>query len=335
MLAPIFEIKNLFHTYGPKPAIKIDHLLIEKAEIIALVGPNGAGKSTLLKLLGLIERPTSGEILFKGKPVSPFSQAAKNITLLPQQPFLLKRRVFENVIYGLKIRKIKNKNLLRQKFHQALELVGLPPEEFAKRPWYALSGGETQRVALACRLALEPEVLLLDEPTASVDIHSALLIKEAILNAYHLWNTTIIIASHDQAWLDEVPHKTWHIFKGHVFTKEINFLWGPWEMANGKLIKKFKNGQKLMFNAPRENIDKPVAIIESSKIKVLPQKDKKSLKMTIKQINKEINCKDLKITASLEDISLNFKINENLLKKYNFWPGEPIYVDLPDQVTWL
>ncbi|OAG26985.1 energy-coupling factor ABC transporter ATP-binding protein [Thermodesulfatator autotrophicus] len=335
MLSPIFEVKNLVHSYGAQIALKVDHLTVEKGEIIALVGPNGAGKSTLLKILGLVEKPTSGEIFFKGKPARPFSQVSRKISLLPQQPFLLKRNVFDNVAYGLKIRKIRDKQILREKVYKALELVGLSPEEFARRPWYALSGGETQRVALACRLALEPEVLLLDEPTASVDVYSAQLIKRAVLKAHNLWNTTVLIASHDYAWLDEVPHKTWHIFKGHIFTDEINFIWGPWQIVDGKAIKQFRDGQKLVFNAPYKNIDNPVAIIESAKINITFSPKKVGLKMIIKQVNSEINFRELKIVVSLEDISLNFKIDEDLVKKYELWPGNPVYIELPGQVDWI
>ena len=102
---PIFEITLLKHSYAGKTVLEIEHLSVQPASIVGLIGPNGSGKSTLLRLLGLIERPTQGEILFNGRPVEPFSDEARFlITLLPQEPFLMKRSVFNNVSYGLKLR---------------------------------------------------------------------------------------------------------------------------------------------------------------------------------------------------------------------------------------
>ncbi|MBW2612978.1 MAG: ATP-binding cassette domain-containing protein, partial [Deltaproteobacteria bacterium] len=102
---PIFEIDTLKHTYAGKTVLEIEHLEIQPASIVGLIGPNGSGKSTLLKMLGLIEKPTRGEIRFKGRRVAPFSDEARfRITLLPQEPFLMKRNVFRNVAYGLKLR---------------------------------------------------------------------------------------------------------------------------------------------------------------------------------------------------------------------------------------
>ena len=83
-------------------------------------------------------------------------------------------------------------------------MVGLPPDKFSRRKWFELSGGEAQRVALAARLVLRPEVLLLDEPTSSVDVASAQRMHEAVLEAKNSWKTTLVIASHDQTWLHGV-----------------------------------------------------------------------------------------------------------------------------------
>ena len=168
MAAPVFQIDSLKHAYAGRTALEIEHLTIQAASIVGLIGPNGSGKSTLLKMLGLIEKPSQGEIRFNGQQVEPFSEKARfRITLLPQEPFLMKRNVFSNVTYGLKLR--GNGGSMMKKAHKALAMVGLKGDEFLRRPWYALSGGEAQRVALAARLALKPKVLLLDEPTASVD----------------------------------------------------------------------------------------------------------------------------------------------------------------------
>jgi tungstate transport system ATP-binding protein len=228
-------------------------LIVQAASIVGLIGPNGSGKSTLLRLLGLIERPAMGQILFNGRSIAPFSNEARfQITLLPQEPFLMKRSVFKNVSYGLKLR--RNKNDLVDRVNEALSLVGLASEDFIGRSWYALSGGEAQRVALAARLALKPKVLLLDEPTAAVDVASAELIKEASLRARQDWGTTLIIASHDWQWLHEVCDDILHLFKGKIFgTGRETIVFGPWqEMGLGRWGKKLPDSQQLLVPSPPE-----------------------------------------------------------------------------------
>jgi tungstate transport system ATP-binding protein len=172
MDTPIYQIEKLAHGYNGRPVLQLDAFSIEKAAILGLVGPNGSGKSTLLKLLAFVDRPTRGQVRFKGKPEAPFSDGVRfQVTLLTQEPYLLKRSVFDNVAYGLRIR--NGREDFRPQVAEALAMVGLDPDTFMHRPWNELSGGEAQRVALAARLALRPEVLLLDEPTASVDGASA------------------------------------------------------------------------------------------------------------------------------------------------------------------
>ena len=123
------------------------------------------------------------------------------ITFLPQSPYLLKRSVLENVCYGLKIRNEKNVN---EKAVNVLKSLELPVEKFGKRKWYELSGGEAQRVALASRLVLNPEVLILDEPISNIDKDSSLMIKDVISKIRKTLQTTIVITSHDLLWLNDV-----------------------------------------------------------------------------------------------------------------------------------
>jgi tungstate transport system ATP-binding protein len=235
--APIYEIQSLKHSYAGKTVLSIEHLTVQPASIVGLIGPNGSGKSSLLRLLGLIERPTEGKIFFNGRQVEPFSKEARfRITLLPQEPFLMKRSVLNNVSYGLKLRGSNGKDVVH-KANAALSLVGL---NFA------------QRVALASRLALEPKVLLLDEPTASVDAASAQLIKEASLRARQEFGTTLIIASHDWQWLYEICDEILHLFKGRIFgSSPETIIFGPWQkLAAGKWGKILSDRQQLLVPAP-------------------------------------------------------------------------------------
>ena len=199
----LYHIKNMKHHYNGHPALDIDNFSIQPGTITGIIGPNGSGKSALLKMLAFIEKPGKGEILFKGEPAEPFAEHVRfQVSLLTQEPYLMKRSVFKNISYGLELR--RDTHDLTNRVHDALSLVGLSGNDFSHRKWYELSGGEAQRVALAARLILKPEVLLLDEPTASIDAASAPIIKDTALPAQNKWGTTLVIASHDWEWLYDI-----------------------------------------------------------------------------------------------------------------------------------
>lgn len=246
-----YRFNRVAHYYGTHRALEIKSLDIAKGSITGLAGPNGSGKSTLLKLMTFAERPTRGEILFNGKPEQLFSPNVRfKISLLTQKPYLLKRSVFDNTVYGLKIRGTKDN--LKAKVSGALSKVGLTFDGFAQRQWHELSGGEAQRVALAARLALCPQVLLLDEPTASVDLESAQLIRQAAFAARKEWGTTLVIASHDRQWLDEISETTLYLFKGKIMKPGMHtMLTGPWAQHNNGLSSTpLGNGQLFVAPAP-------------------------------------------------------------------------------------
>lgn len=192
----LYQCRDLTQRYEGRTVLHLPELNIARGEVLALTGPNGAGKSTLLRLLAFLEEPASGELHFHG---TPGRAPRQEVTLLLQEPYLLKTSVFENVVYGLRVR--GRRHDLREAAEAAMLAVGFAPErEMLRRPWKALSGGEKQRVALAARLVLRPLVLLLDEPTSSVDAASAKAIEAAVRQAA-LAGTTVVAASHDLAWL--------------------------------------------------------------------------------------------------------------------------------------
>ncbi len=242
-----YRLTDLVHRYERKTVLEVGFLDIGQGTIMGLVGPNGSGKSTLLRILALVEKPTQGQIRFQGN-IADFESARyrRSVTLLLQDPYLLKRSVFENVAYGLKVR--SDIAGLKDRVAEALNLVGLDPDDFMDRSHRQLSGGEAQRVALAARLILKPQVLLLDEPTASVDSPSALRIREAALRARQEWGTTLVIASHDRAWLEEVADKTIHLYEGRIIrTGLLNLLTGPWlESRDGSARKELGNGNRIV-----------------------------------------------------------------------------------------
>ena len=194
--APMIRVEGLRKSYGQAIVLDIEGLDFHAKKIYALVGPNGAGKTTLFNILGLLQRPDAGKVFFRGRPLNgkaPLNTRRK-IALLSQDPYLFHGTVFDNIAYGLKLRS-KGKRAIEGKVHAALELVGL--EGLACRKADQLSGGEVQRVALARALALEPEVLLLDEPTANIDQSNVNSFEELIKKIHSESNTTIIFTTHD------------------------------------------------------------------------------------------------------------------------------------------
>ena len=187
---------NLRVVYGRRTVLRVERLTVREGELFCIVGPSGAGKSTLLRILALLEPPTDGVLYFSGSPEPvrwPSSlEIRREVTMVFQRPLLLTRNVSDNVAYGLRVRGIRHAG---QRVSEALELVGLT--DLADAPAHTLSGGELQRVALARALVLQPEVLLLDEPTANLDPYNVSVIEDALGQLRLRNHTTIVLVTHN------------------------------------------------------------------------------------------------------------------------------------------
>ena len=223
-----FIVRDLEYAYSRNFRLQVPHLAVHRGQSLGISGPNGCGKSTLLRLLAFLETPRAGSIELVPAAGGDTKRLHHRVTLLLQDHYLLKRSVFENVAYGLRIR--GDRENLRDRVFRALQDSGLPPEQFAGRKWYELSGGEARRVSLASRLILKPEALLLDEPVANIDRESALLVKDIINTLKERDNMTLIISSHDQTWLGSVTDSIIQMRDGKItgFLYE-NTLRGPWQ----------------------------------------------------------------------------------------------------------
>lgn len=190
----LFGLEDVRKTYNGRTVLSIAELTILRGEVLAIVGPSGAGKSTLLRLLNFLEPPSSGQISFYGNPVSrdPPLALLRSVTTVFQHPQFLSRSVADNVAYGLRVRGYSS---VKGRVAEVLNQVGL--SEMATVQARKLSGGERQRVAMARALALRPDVLLLDEPTANLDPYNVGLIEELIVDYQKTRNTTIVLVSHN------------------------------------------------------------------------------------------------------------------------------------------
>jgi tungstate transport system ATP-binding protein len=201
-------VQNLFKEYSGRQVLKDVSFTVKECEIFVLVGPNGAGKTTLLRILDLLEEPTSGRVFFNGQPID-YSAREKvafrrKIGMVFQQTVLFNMSVFDNIAYPLKVRG-EDERKIRRRVKEALELVQL--DGFEHKNALVLSGGESQRVAIAQALVAEPELLLLDEPTANLDPMNVSIVEETLSHVNKEKKTTIIMTTHNMFQVENLAHR--------------------------------------------------------------------------------------------------------------------------------
>ncbi|MDD1661537.1 MAG: ABC transporter ATP-binding protein [Methanomicrobiales archaeon] len=194
----MIDLQGVSRKFGDHYAVRDVTLQIPRSSLFALIGPSGSGKTTLIRLITLLDQPTGGRILVDGADTRapPDEQLAlrRRMALVFQKPVPLSTTVEGNVAAGLRFRNVP-KEKIRIRVQEALDMVGLT--HLSDRNAATLSGGEMQRVALARALVTEPEVLLLDEPTANLDPVNATLIEDLILRINRERGTTVILSTHD------------------------------------------------------------------------------------------------------------------------------------------
>jgi tungstate transport system ATP-binding protein len=192
-MGAMYRLEKLKKEYAQRAIVDVEELEIHTGEILALVGPSGAGKSTLLRLLNFLETPTSGKIVYQGHSTNGnlSINTRRQVTTVFQRPILLRASVRANVAYGLGLRGRRGDG----RIDEMLARVGL--SELTNAPAHKLSGGEMQRVALARALVIDPQVLLLDEPTANLDPYNVGLIEEIVREQNRTRQITIVLVTHN------------------------------------------------------------------------------------------------------------------------------------------
>lgn len=203
------HFENITKEYEGHTVLDIDKGLIEDGRITAIVGPNGAGKSTLLKIIAGIEKADSGKILFDGSPRFP----QRDVTLVFQKPYLFSTTVEKNLAYPLKLRG-HDKNTIGEMTAPLMEELNLTA--LKKKKAWKLSGGETQKVALARALSFKPKLLLLDEPTANIDPYSTAEIEKLLLSTGKSRDTTVVLVTHNLAQAKRICDKVMMLHEGHL-----------------------------------------------------------------------------------------------------------------------
>ncbi|MGO4914654.1 ABC transporter ATP-binding protein [Pseudogemmobacter sp. W21_MBD1_M6] len=190
------EIEHLDKSFGPTRVVKDFNLSVEKGEFISFLGPSGCGKTTTLRMVAGFETPSSGVIRIDGKDVVNLRPNHRNIGMVFQSYALFPNlTVAQNVAFGLRVAKV-DKAKTRDRVAEMLDIIGLP--ELGDRYPFQLSGGQQQRVALARALAVQPQVLLLDEPLSALDAKIRISLRTEIRAIQQKLGITTIYVTHDQ-----------------------------------------------------------------------------------------------------------------------------------------
>ncbi|MBE0453197.1 sulfate/molybdate ABC transporter ATP-binding protein [Roseovarius autotrophicus] len=194
------EIEELAKEFGTERALHPVSLSIPSGALIALLGPSGSGKTTLLRILGGLEFPTSGRVLFDGSDATGLTVQERRAGFVFQHYALFKHMtVFENIAYGLRARKRRERPTeaeIGRRVNRLLDLIQLP--DIGPRYPTQLSGGQRQRVALARALAIEPRMLLLDEPFGALDAKVRKELRGGLRDIHDTTGLTTIFVTHDQ-----------------------------------------------------------------------------------------------------------------------------------------
>lgn len=213
----LIEVAGLTHSYGERRILQDLDLTVGNGEVFGLIGPTGAGKTTLLRVIDLLEVPSAGEIYFDGQRVPRSGkqrlEIRRRISFIHQKPQVFNLSVYDNVACGLRWRG-EDKKRIAKKVDHIMEMVGL--EGYRNRNARTLSGGEAQRVALARALVLQPEVLLLDEPTANLDPISTAKIEQLISYVARQYDTTMIMATHDMSQGQQLADRIGVLLNGRL-----------------------------------------------------------------------------------------------------------------------
>jgi sulfate/thiosulfate transport system ATP-binding protein len=193
-------IENVVRTFGATPALHGVSLEIESSELVALLGPSGSGKTTLLRILAGLDVPTAGRVLFDGDDALKLTVQQRNVGLVFQNYALFRHlTVLDNIGFGLRVRPRSRRPSRKEIRRRALELLDLVQlSGLEKRYPSQLSGGQRQRVAFARALAIEPRLLLLDEPFGALDAKVRRDLRRWLLGMHNKTGHTTVFVTHDQ-----------------------------------------------------------------------------------------------------------------------------------------
>ncbi|MCR8746336.1 ABC transporter ATP-binding protein [Romboutsia lituseburensis] len=328
------KILSVSKSFDKRKVLNNININIKDGELISLLGPSGCGKSTTLKLIAGLLNPEEGDILFDNKSVLKLKTEKRDAVIVFQEYLLFPHmNIYENIAFGLKAKKMPKKDI-DSRVSKLLEIIKLSSEKY-KYP-LELSGGQKQRIAIARALAINPKILLLDEPFSSLDINLRNEMREFVLEIQKKYNITTVLVTHDKeealimsdriaVMLDgEIKQfdTPYNLYKNPK-TKEVANIFGERNYIKGKLV----NG---IFKADNINIDlnnnesyEEIEIMISKEdiiLDLVKENDTNMFTITKKRYAGdktyyEVNCDEQKLKLSSNNDSL--EIGENVRLKFN------------------
>jgi molybdopterin-binding protein len=262
-MSNVYQLKNISFDYGTDSSqgfclsgINVD---LKKSNITAIVGPNGSGKTSLLNLLSFLNYPNDGTLIYNGTMFSRENskQFKKTVGYVQQNPYLLRGTVFKNIELGLKLKRVDKDSRLKKVF-EVMQLLGI--SKLSERSARSLSGGEAQKVAIGQVLALEPEVLILDEPFSHLDKKSIDELEILMLTLKDELQKTVIFTTHDKIQAQCLADDIYSVIKGKLFEAHlVNLFNGVFDSSNNT------------FNTGKLSISVPDVVEQAEQIAIDPK----------------------------------------------------------------
>ena len=327
----LYELHNLRKIYDGRPILDLENLSLEKGKVLGLLGPNGAGKTTLLQILGFLLNPSSGDLRFENKSVD-FAGASlmalrRRVVLVQQQPILFTSTVSKNVEFPLKIRNI-SKQRRNRVVEELLDLVGMGA--FRAATAHKLSGGETQRVAMARALACSPEVILLDEPTANVDVENQITIERIIQEINRSKGISVIFTTHNMVQASRLADETIFLFEGKVARSIYENIFSG-RIETGEKGSKYcviQNGLRLLVKSEKSGTNR--ISIDPSAVQISPSGSGASEENTFKGKLIQLTDEQRRVRALVDvGIPLSVLIPKEVFRRQPLGMGEEVRVTCP------
>jgi len=327
------EIENITKEFGSFTALGDVSLTIPSGELVALLGPSGSGKTTLLRIIAGLETPDSGRILFNGADTTLSHVRERKVGFVFQHYALFKHlTVFDNIAFGLSVRPRAtrpSKCEIKEKVMRLLHLVQL--EGMAGRYPAQLSGGQRQRIALARALAVEPQVLLLDEPFGALDAQVRAELRRWLRRLHDEIHVTSVFVTHDQEEALEVADRIVVMNRGKIEQSGtpdqvyehpanpfvLNFL------GNVNLF----HGRKHLAAGQEEAGENPVSYVRSHDIEIeRSRQDSTALKAEVKHIRKL--GPSVRVTVAIEgnDEFIEAELTRDVFQNLGLQQGEQVFV---------